>query len=61
MKTVNVKFRIIQEGSVIVKVSDDYNEADLRKAAESVYGNDDLYCPNQFEVIDYEEKKLRAW
>ena len=57
MKTVNVKFRIIQEGSVTVEVSDGYNEADLKEAAQLAYDDGDLYCADQFEVTDYEEKE----
>lgn len=57
MKKVEVFFKIIQEGSVTVEVSDGYNEADLREAAQLTYDDGDLYCPDQFEVTDYEEKE----
>lgn len=56
MKKVKVFFRIIQEGSVTVEVSDGYNEADLREAAQLAYDDGDLHCADQFEVTDYEEE-----
>ena len=52
---VEVEFRVIKAGSVIVDVPADYDESMLEAEAREAWGDGDLYVSNEFEVASYTE------
>lgn len=52
---VEVEFRVIKAGSVIVDVPADYDEAMLEAEAKKAWGDSDQYVSNEFEVASYTE------
>lgn len=52
---VEVEFRVIKTGTVVVDVPDNYSESELEAEAENTYTEGDFINASWFEVTSYTE------